>query len=542
MSGSEKSLKPWDTEFSKKSGTDLRGMVHWASVDHVYEVARNWLDVHDQLVGAEGDNGAGVQGRLAKAVKKVRETWHGRSAEKFSEEAAKVIQDIGRGGTFAQKVSDTMVEAAEALSTAKGEIAKVDWDPPAWGSPYIEYEQAIQEGVFDDPGLELQSQLIGQDRYRRLGDAYKSIQADLAGGLTAKQILAMYKPDADGDLLRGEPGSGLWMPKFQRQALESAAAMETLATSYKKHARDLKPPEQIKGARPIGERPSGGPKAGTSIPKGGLPGGGTPPTGLISGGAPGGALGGPSGLHGPGWSPPDVPDASHGPGTGHSWSGGGHDAPPVSTGLDSFPSGGGAAVADRGLPGGGYTGHGGGSVPTGGGSGGSGFAGGLPGVPGGLGLPGSPSGGPAPSSSSAARSAAGTPGATSGARTGPGRGTGSPGMPGAAGAARAGAGAGKGAVAGRGGALARKPGGAAGAPGGAAGGTAQGGSGLHRSRGGSQAGRSPAGRGAGAMGAPGANGAAAKRRSERTAERQSYLVEDEETWTPRRNTVPRVIE
>ncbi|MFF4951733.1 WXG100 family type VII secretion target [Streptomyces chattanoogensis] len=541
MSGSEeKSLKPWDTPFGKKSSADLYSMIDGARVDNVWAVAKNWRDVHDELVGGEGDDGAGVQGKLAAAVKKVRETWHGKSAERFSQEAAKVVEDIARGGTFAKNVSETMVAAAEALETAMGEAAKVDRDPPAWGWPYTAYEKAIQDGNFDDPDLEAVSKMIGKDRYRRLGDAYKSIQADLARGLSAKQILATYHPDADGDLIQGEPCTGLWMPKFQRQALATAAALETLATSYKKQAGKLTPPEDIKGARPIDQRPSGGPTGGTSLPKGGLTGGSTPPSGLVSGGAPEGALGGPSGLHGPGWSPSDAsPGASHGPG----WSpgGGGPHTSPVSTGLDSFPGAGGASVADRGLPGGGYAGHGGGPVPTGGGSGGSGLAGGPPGVPGGLGLPGRPSGGPAPSSGSVARSAAGTRGATSGART-PGRGTGGPGMPGTAGAAGAGAGAGKGGLAGRGGALARKPGGAAGAPGGAAGGMAQGGSGLHRSRGGSQAGRSPAGRGAGAMGAPGANGAAAKKRSERTAQRQSYLVEDEETWTPRRNTVPRVIE
>ncbi|MGW1374489.1 hypothetical protein ACWD6P_09475 [Streptomyces sp. NPDC002446] len=46
-------------------------------------------------------------------------------------------------------------------------------------------------------------------------------------------------------------------------------------------------------------------------------------------------------------------------------------------------------------------------------------------------------------------------------------------------------------------------------------------------------------------GAPGRNGAGAQRRTGRAGRddrRRSFLVEEEETWLPRRNTVPRVIE
>ncbi|MGA4950970.1 hypothetical protein [Streptomyces lydicamycinicus] len=175
MSGSERSLKPFDTDFNTQSGSNLHWMLGDADVDHVYDVAKNWLDVHDQLVGEEGDDGVSVRGRLVKAVKKVRETWHGKSAEKFSEEADKVIEGIGRGATFAKNVSGTMKEAADALQHAVGEMAKIDWGLPAWGSPYIEYERAIQQGIFDDPGLVLQSEIVGHDRYRRLGDAYKQV-------------------------------------------------------------------------------------------------------------------------------------------------------------------------------------------------------------------------------------------------------------------------------------------------------------------------------------------------------------------------------
>ncbi|WP_260636102.1 hypothetical protein [Streptomyces angustmyceticus] len=104
------------------------------------------------------------------------------------------------------------------------------------------------------------------------------------------------------------------------------------------------------------------------------------------------------------------------------------------------------------------------------------------------------------------------------------------GMPGAGlGAGKAGAAG----AAGRGGPQARTRGGLVGKPGGPAGGAKQGGSGLHRSRGGNQAGM------AGAAGAKG-KGKGDKERT--TGQRPDYLVEDEETWTPQRNVAPRVIE
>lgn len=94
----------------------------------------------------------------------------------------------------------------------------------------------------------------------------------------------------------------------------------------------------------------------------------------------------------------------------------------------------------------------------------------------------------------------------------------------------------------KGGAQARTPGGVVGKPGGPTGGSKQGGSGLHRSRGGSQAGRpDQRGKGAGAPGMPGARGKG-EDKERTTGKRPDYLVEDEETWTPQRNVAPRVIE
>ncbi|MGW7491394.1 hypothetical protein [Streptomyces sp. NPDC054786] len=180
---------------------------------------------------------------------------------------------------------------------------------------------------------------------------------------------------------------------------------------------------------------------------------------------------------------------------------------PVTTGLDSVqggtfaPSTGGGGAIGGGMAGGGHGVTGG----SGGGFSGGAFPPGVIGMPGAMG-------------SGGARGAGGAGGMRGG------------GMPGAgAGAGKAGA-AGK---AGRSGPQARTRGGMAGRPGGPAGGAKQGGSGLHRSRGGKQAGMA---------GAAGAKGKGKGEKERTTGQRPDYLVEDEETWTPQRNVAPRVIE
>ncbi|GAA2341059.1 hypothetical protein Scani_13410 [Streptomyces caniferus] len=198
-------------------------------------------------------------------------------------------------------------------------------------------------------------------------------------------------------------------------------------------------------------------------------------------GAGGGAV--PPGFDGPKVSRPDLP---------------------VHTGLDSLQGGTMAPPSVSGGHSGGLSGGGHGVV--GGSGGGAGGAMPLPiGMPGG----GMRSGG--------GRGAAGAGGMRGG-------------MPGAGGAG--GAKGGKAGAAGRSGAQARTRGGTVGKPGGPAGGAKQGGSGLHRSRGGQQAG----------MGAAGAKGKDKKEKERTTGQRPDYLVEDEETWMSQRNVAPRVIE
>ncbi|MFE2157446.1 hypothetical protein ACFW9M_06480 [Streptomyces lydicus] len=211
---------------------------------------------------------------------------------------------------------------------------------------------------------------------------------------------------------------------------------------------------------------------------------------------------------------PNMPHGGHGVGGGavpH-----GFDSPkiprpdlPVTTGLDSVQGG---TLAPPPVGGGGI----GGGV-TGGSHGGPGGTGGFPGgavPPGAFGMPGGGMG------AGGARGMGGAGGMRGG------------GMPGAgAGAGKAGGAKG---AAGRG-PQARTRGGLVGKPGGPAGGAKQGGSGLHRSRGGKNA-------AAGAAGAAGAKGKGKGDKERTTGQRPDYLVEDEETWTPQRNVAPRVIE
>ncbi len=269
----------------------------------------------------------------------------------------------------------------------------------------------------------------------------------------------------------------------KERQVEAVIVMDELAANYDGHKSYLR--ESVDPGGPTGDWPKR-PPTHTPPPPVRMPiTGGTSPhsssaqTPNMPNGAGGGAV--PEGFDGPKLSRPELP---------------------VTTGLDGVqggtlapPSGGGHGIS------GGTSG------------GGHGISGGSGGFSGGLiapGVVGAPRGGGA-----------------GGMRGGGMRG----GMPGAAGAGAAGGA--KGGAAGRGGPQARTRGGVVGKPGSPAGGGKQGGSGLHRSRGGMQA----------AAGAAGAKGKDKKGDKERTTgQRPDYLVEDEETWASKRNVAPRVIE
>ncbi|MFH9869887.1 hypothetical protein ACH4NT_27895 [Streptomyces lydicus] len=279
----------------------------------------------------------------------------------------------------------------------------------------------------------------------------------------------------------------------KERQVEAVIVMDELAANYDAHAGVLH--EGVDPAGPRGDWPKE-PSSRPAPPPVHMPviGGSHPRTSSqmphapkMPNGAGGGAV--PSGFDGPKINRPELP---------------------VTTGLDSVQGGTltPPSVGGGGL-GGGTTG-GGHGVP--GGTGG-GFPGGAV-PPGALGMPGGGIG------AGGARGMGGAGGMRGG------------GMPGAgAGAGKAGGAKG---AAGRG-PQARTRGGLVGKPGGPAGGAKQGGSGLHRSRGGKNA-------AAGAAGAAGAKGKGKGDKERTTGQRPDYLVEDEETWTPQRNVAPRVIE
>ncbi|WP_405724250.1 hypothetical protein OG607_18235 [Streptomyces sp. NBC_01537] len=185
--------------------------------------------------------------------------------------------------------------------------------------------------------------------------------------------------------------------------------------------------------------------------------------------------------------------------------------PQVGTGLDSFSGsqGGGSGT------GGGTSGMGSAGRGSAGGSTSGGMSGSTPGGLGGV----------------SSRSIA-SGGVTAG-RTG----VGGRGMPGS-GSSAGGSGASKSGT-GKGSSLARQRGGVVGESKGGAGKGSQGGSGLHKSRGGKDAGK--VGKGSSRLGGRGAN-TEAEEEETRQSKRPDYLVEDEETWVPERDVAPRVIE
>ncbi|WP_169314201.1 hypothetical protein [Streptomyces piniterrae] len=500
-------------------------MVENSKPDLVREIAQNWQDVHDELVGKDEDGG--IKKRFDEAVAKVMKSWHGKSADRFHFEAQKISNNFRKGAPYAEDIAGAMGGAADALQKVKDAIYEIDWKE--------DNNQVIEKAIQDDlakggdgnvKGHPLVNEMMGNPT---AVDAFLEVQADLASGHSTEAVLQKW------DGVHGDWG----LPKFKRQELEAAIAMEKLGTSYKQSTARLQKPAPTKDDE-IPERQPPGPLGG--VPKGLAP--GTPgPSGLSP--RPAGGVKMPSGTHGPGYSSPDLPTTPHSAGIA-----GGAGVPKpdsqIGTGLEGYT--GGTGGPGTGGLGGGGGGLGGGSVPSGAGGhgGGSGGAPGVPGMPNGMGGGLATRGGPG----AGGVGAPGSRGGTSAGRTGAGSprpGTPRSGMPGVGGAAGGAAGAARGAGGARGTGLTRQRGGTVGAPGGAGtGGVAQGGSGLHRSRGGTQAGKAGGARSAGTMGAPGAPGTRGGKgnQGQRGADsrRPDYLLEDEETWTPRRNVAPRVIE
>lgn len=488
------------TKFNEHDLDGLKGMLDGADVQHVRDVAQNWQDLHDQLVGP-GEGGGGIQKRFEDAVKKVLDSWHGDTAEKFGKRAQKISQDIAAGAPYATHTAQVMGQTAQDLQKAIDKVKPVDdgwnWSDDVWG------EMPWSDQIDDDDLNEV-----------------------LRSGASTQGVL-----DANKDNLSSH----------QTKRLEAAVAMENLGTAYVVRSSSLKPPGRGPGTGyddkiPEHQDPTGGLGA-MPMP---MPGGG----GGMGGGGGGGMKVPTRGMKStPTPKMPETPKMPNQPGISGGMGSMKPHTPNVTTGLDGLQGGGGGGAGVK-MPGAGGAGGGAGvHMPSGGGAGGGGLSG-MPGMPGG-GMPvrGAGAGGMKTGPGGAGGVKSGTGGAAgAGAKSGTGR-AGMPGMGGAHGGAGKGAGGGRAGVS-TGGAQARQKGGIVGSSGGKASGGGQGGSGLHRSRGGTAAGsgssggRRPAGMMGGAHGAHGSKGEGKGNDSDRP----DYLVEDEETWTTERNVAPRVIE
>ncbi|MEW1660571.1 hypothetical protein [Streptomyces sp. NPDC093707] len=494
------------TKFNLNDFNGLKKMLDGASVQTVKDVASNWQGLHDDLVGADGQSG--IQKRFTDAVNKVMQTWHGKAADRFQKKAQEIVQNFQNGAPYALQTAQVMGQTAKSLQDAIDKVNPIqdgwNWDDNVWS--HMPWDDSIDD---DD-----------------LNDLLKS-------GASTAGVLEVNKDNLTG---------------HQKHRLQAAAAMEILGTSYRTQAASLKAgpgagnPRQIRDDR-HNERSDQKDLGGMPMPMGlsGGPGGGgggnlkIPTRGMKKAATP---------------KMPEMPKMPDQPGISGGMGSVKPKMPDVTTGLDGLNGGGGSGGPGLKMPGGGAGGLPGGGgaglhAPSGGGVGG-GIGGMPPGVAGGAGMGGRGAGGLKGGAGGLKGGASGLKGGASGAGAagagakGAGR-AGMPGMGGAHGAAGKGAGAKGGG--GASGPQARQKGGIIGKTGGKASGGAQGGSGLHRSRGGTAAGTNSGGRRPAGMmgGAHGAHGGKGEGKGQ-DGNRPDYLVEDEETWTPERNVAPRVIE
>lgn len=424
--------------------------------------------------------GGGIKETFEAAVEHVMAHWEGASADLFAQRARVISKKITDSAKYAENTSQSLKGAAAVLANVKREV-------------------------------------LAMKKPSRLSSAGDFI-GDLGDRDASGADNALRNGSGSQDALDSNDGS---LSAGREAQLKMAAQMEILGAAYNSRAKEMGSwkPGPVDESHDYPGDPGGIPPAAVVVPTGNAP---RSPQGATAGTPRGGQ----TGLISP--SKPVSPPAGI--------TGGAHKPvpalPQVGTAIDGVSGG---------NPG---------SPNVGGSTVGSGSTGPGGGVTSGAGLVGTPAAGPgAGRGAMASRSGvSGGPGA--GAVRG-GASAGAVGRPGAgglggsvgAGAARGGARAGGVAHQG-GGVVGGTPRAGAGAGAGAAAGRGTaGGSGLHRSRGatGTGAGAGAARKG-GMVGVPGARTGRPKDQEEREGERPDYLVEDEETWTPRTNAAPRVIE
>ncbi|MGD6742869.1 WXG100 family type VII secretion target [Streptomyces sp. BH106] len=519
--GEGASGRGFDTPFNTKDLDSLKAMVANTNPGLLREVSQAWKEVHDDLVGPDGDGG--VLDQFNKAVKKVLESWKGGSADKFAEEAGRISQEISKGGNSAKLTSDGMFDAADKLDEVKTAVDDLDvswWDEAKDSvSDYFgSMNSSDVAAVLAAPSTYGATAAVSFLNKMKAADAAQSsIDADIASGMETSQVIKTWS------------GS---MSAKREASLQAASKLEGLAASYTSTSTQFdnggdgstifKPHTPDTGGGPGNVDVPGAGGAGPNIPGGS--GIGTGPSGK---GIPHFDS---NGLKSPTASGSGIPDASQ-----------------IGTGLDSAaPSIGTGPGAGPGVSGGG--------MGAGGGIGGGAGAGAGGGIGGGMagGLAGGMAGGAAGLARGAGGGAAGRGAAGRGMAGGAGRGTGAAGrgMGGMGGGAGAGGGAAGKGLGGKSGAGARLKGGVVGGAKGKTGGAfTPGGSGL-RNRGAGAGGTGAGGKGQngrsgfGPAGAAGGRGAGKQRGEGGNSSRlPDYLVEDESTWKPKdRKANPPVIE
>ncbi|MET8475311.1 WXG100 family type VII secretion target [Streptomyces sp. NPDC006422] len=518
--GGGASGRGFDTPFNTKDLDTLKAMVANTNPGLLRDVSQAWQEVHDELVGPDGDGGLLKQ--FNDSVKKVLESWQGNSADKFAQEASKISQEISKGGNSAKLTSDAMFSSADNLDQVKSAVEDLDvswWDEACDSvSDYFSTMDAADvAAVMAAPSTFGASAAVSQWKHMQAANAAQGgIDADIASGMETKTVISKWSDS---------------MGAKREASLQAAIKLEELAKGYSSTKTQLD---------------NGG--GGESIFK---------PHQIDTGGGPGNVN-----VPSAGGVNPNIPGGS-GIGTGPSGSGIPHfdsnglkpptsagggipDASQIGTGLESA---GPSVGSGPGIGSGGGIGAGGG---IGGGAGagagaGGGIGGGMPGA-----FPGGLAGGAAGlgrgAGGAAGRGAAGR--GMAGGAAGRGAGAAGRGMGGMGGGAHgAGGAAGKG-VGGKSGAGARVKGGVVGGAKGKTGGAfTPGGTGL-RNRPAAGGGAGAGGRGQngrngfGPAGAAGGRGAGKQRGENGNAGRlPDYLVEDETTWKPKdRKANPPVIE
>ncbi|AJT68638.2 hypothetical protein T261_7036 [Streptomyces lydicus] len=492
-------------------------MVRDAQPDKVDEIADHWMYVHDQLAGDASDGC--VQDLLDKAVADVLEYWDGAAADAFAKRAKTLSTSLKHSSLYAKNTSHVLKAAAIDLREAKRAVTQLQ-----------DTESVRKEGNWLDTTISYAKDGVNKAEDWISGRDDSGLNRDIAKGMSADEARAKH---ADS-LSRG-----------REIALQAAAHMEKLGASYDVKARQLVTRGTRETHKPIPlpaitvPPPTAPTRTSSAVAS---PRKTSPSSSAAGSGATGGAAAS-GGLR--------SPHATKADGIGGDTSQGGtHQpmpkGPRAGTALDGVRGGVPTHVPPPATsPGGPVVGETPGSPGPGSGPGGPGIPPGVGPVVGGRGPSGG--GGIPRSTTPGVKGTTPTPGGRAGSK-GPGA-PGAPGQQGQAGRPPIGGGVGSGGSGksgsrGRQGGLARRPGGVVGEPAkpGLPGRGAQGGSGLHRSRGGAlQSGPEGASRARGPMGVPPVGRSERGDRERRRSSRPDYLIEDEETWAPQRDVVPGVV-